>query len=216
MGSSWSSNTSIFFIKDKYKYEIGLGYPQDGDGNEAFVKGILDSVKLDKDGANPALGFIQDVQELIDPAKTVKYRRDKYKYTVSVPEAWHMNNARHRDEKDPQSVAFGFKGGSFSVRADTDGKLSDTVKDRENSYKKNAGNDSEYKYTESDDTVFGAAGKKFELQYTVNKVPFRSTEYVFEKNKIVYTVTLRINDANRTDKHLAHLNEAFQSLQFGP
>ncbi|WP_052487175.1 PDZ domain-containing protein [Gordoniibacillus kamchatkensis] len=216
MGGAWSSATSVLFMKDKYKYEIEIGYPQDGDGNEAFVKSVVDSIELDPSAIDPALGFIQDVRELIDPAKTVMYKSDKYKYTLTVPESWHAVNTKYSKEKDSPILIYSFHGGTFSVRADTSGKLSDTVKDREAYYKKNAADDSEYKYTESDETVFGAAGKKIELQYTANKVPFRSTEYVFEKNKIVYTVVMRLNDAMRTEQNVDRLNAAFQSMQFKP
>jgi S1-C subfamily serine protease len=216
MGGTWSSETTVLFIKDKYKYEIEIGYPKDGDGNAAFVQKIVDSIKLDKDSINPALGFIQDVDELIDPDRTISYHSDKYKYTVAVPEIWTRNGyGSSRNEKDPDTVAYQFTGGSLTIRADAYGKLEEAVKERETAYKKNAGNDSEYKYSESDETIFDAAGKKFELQYTTNKVPYHSTEYVFEQNDIVYDVTLRINDAVRTDANAARQDAAFHSMKFG-
>ncbi len=39
-------------------------------------------------------------------------------------------------------------------------------------------------------------------------------EYVFEKNGKIYTVTIRINDAVKTDAQWKRLTEAFGSMQF--
>jgi S1-C subfamily serine protease len=213
LGGDWNASTTILFIKDKYKYEIEIGYRKNDD-NQNLVKSIIDSIRLDKDAADPNVGFIQDIKELADPGKTIKYHSGKYKYSFSVPETWYSTQKNSRKDKEPDTVSYSFGGGSFTVRADSYGKLENVIKDRESSYKKNAGIDSDYKYSETDETVFGADAKKFELQYATNKIPYHSTEYVFSKNNIVYTVTLRINDAMRTEANLVRLQKAFESMSF--
>ncbi|MFC0211293.1 trypsin-like peptidase domain-containing protein [Paenibacillus chartarius] len=214
MGSEWNSTTTLLILKDKYKYEISIGYPKDSQGREAFVKGIIDSIQIDKSAMNPALGFIQDVEELLDPNKTVRYQSEKYKYALTVPETWEDLENSYSDEKDPARIGYYFTGGGFALEADANGKAETKLKDLETAHRKNANDDAEYKYTVSDENVFGVAAKKIELVYNNSEAPYRQTQYVFEKNHIVYTVTLRMNDAVRTEANEKRLSDVLASLQF--
>jgi serine protease Do len=160
---------------------------------------------------DPKLGFIQDIDELINPDKTVKYLNEKYKFALQIPESW----SGHRyNEDEPDKAYFHFTGGNLTVTADSAQSYEEAVKDEDSSHKKSSDADSEYKYTASDTTVFQVSGKQYIVHYIKGKVPYTETMYIFRKNNVTYTATLSIDEAVRTSENEARLQKAFESLTF--
>jgi serine protease Do len=215
LGDKWNKRFSIFLIKDKYKYEIDYTYPKEADADEVstVMKNITSSISINKDLMDSQLGFIQDIDELTDSSKTVKYTNEKYKFAMQVPESW-TGNPYDGEEKDQEDTYFHFTGGSLTVTADTTESYEDAVKKEDSYHKKNADADSEYKYTATDTTLFQVSGKKYEVHYTKSKIPYTETTYMFRKNNLTYNVTLSIDEAVRTSDNEARLNKAFESLTF--
>ncbi|MEW9699326.1 trypsin-like peptidase domain-containing protein [Paenibacillus sp. SI8] len=215
LGSQWTAGYSLFFIKDKYKYEVELTYPKETDQEDvkSLLEGLTASLKVDKDSMDRELGFIQDLDELRDPNRAVPYLNEKYKYTLQVPENWSSSKAY--GGKDPASKTFLFTGGQLAIQADLKSTFEDLVKAEDAAQKKSYEKDNEYKYTDSDVTLFDDVNaKKYVVHYTSYKIPYQETIYLFQKNNIAYTVTLRIDEAVQTEANEARLNQAFESMKF--
>lgn len=213
LGSKWSAGYSFFFIKDKYKYEVDVNYPQEEDGAslKELLKLLTSTLKVEKDSMDQELGFIQDLDELVDPNRTVTYKNEKFKYSLQIPETW--SSSKSYDNKDQVNKTFHFTGGHLSVGADPKTSYEDMVKDEDAAQEKSHTNDKEYVYTDAEVTLFGdVKAKKYEISYARAKVPYKETVYIFRQNNISYTVTLRIDEAVRTEANEARLKKAFESF----
>lgn len=213
LGDEWQSTHAVFFIKDKYKYRLELTFPKKEEGAEleSLVRALTDSLSVDKDRIDTSLGFIQDENEMLDPNRTVTIRNGKYGYTVRVPETWEsLGDDYGGDESDIASYMF--TGGLFEIEADDGSSFEDTVEGLEKSYKESAENDSKFRYETSDETVHGMPAKKFEIVYPKKDEPYRETVYVFAYDGVVYTVTMRLDDAVRTEANVKRLADAFESF----
>ncbi|OCT16215.1 hypothetical protein A8709_01885 [Paenibacillus pectinilyticus] len=215
LGDEWEAGSSLFFIKDKYKYEVQMTYPQADQGEElekAWDK-MVASISVNKETMDGELGFIQDLDEITDPDQTTLYKNEKFNYTLRIPEQW--TSIRSYDGSDPVSKSFNFTGGYLRVDTDSKKAYADMVKDAEDGQKTNHNNDSDYKYTSEDVTLFGdVKAKKYTVSYTKKHIPYTETVYLFTRKQINYTVTLRIDDAVGTDANVARLNKAFTSFTF--
>lgn len=214
-GNKWTAGYTLFFIKDKYKYEVEVSYPQDEEGAELgdLLHTLTSTIEVDKNNMDQELGFIQDLDELIDPNRTIAYKNEKYKYTLQIPEMW--TSSKSYDNKDQVSKSFLFTGGYLTIDADTKTSYEDAVKEADAAQKKSHDSDSEYAYTDEETTVLGGVkAKKYEVNYVSAKVPYKETTYIFSQNQISYTITLRMDEAVRTEANEARLNKAFASLKF--
>jgi S1-C subfamily serine protease len=213
LGDDWESRHTIYFIKDKYKYEIDVTFfEEDGGADlEEFLRKLKASLSVSKDDMNTRLGFIQDENELLDPDRTITVRNAKYKYSVKIPETWESVSGYYGAEGEAD-VSYMFAGGSFEIVADDRGKLVDVVEDLEQSYKKSAENDNKFKFEMTDATIFGQPAKKFDIEYKTKKAPYKETVYVFAKGSIVYTVTMQLDDAARTEANASRMERAFGSI----
>ncbi|WP_028552757.1 trypsin-like peptidase domain-containing protein [Paenibacillus sp. UNC451MF] len=214
MGDKWKQAYVIYIIKDKYKYELSMTYPK-ASSIETIEKQIADwsnSIQFPKEAMNRSLSIIQDEDDLIDPERKVTFTNNKYGYSVQLPELWFDGGIE--GSSDTASKFFAFEGGSLSVSADDRSSLEEVLNRTEQEYKKNAENDANYKYTETDESMFDIDVKKFAVQYKSKNVPYTLNEYVLAKNGIVYTIRLRINDAVKTDKQWQRLNDALHSVTF--
>lgn len=211
LGDDSDMRHSIYFIKDKYKYEIDFTFSGQEEGSELedLLRKFKASLSVSKDDANPSLGFIQDERELLDPDRTVTVRNTKYKYTAKVPETWDSGYYGQAEDSD---VVYYFTGGKFEIEADDRGHLDEAINNLEQSYKKSSENDAKFTYTSSDDTALGLTAKKFEAAYAKSSSPYQETVYLFAKGNIVYTVTLRLDDASHTDGNASRLDQVFRSI----
>ncbi|MDQ0903270.1 MULTISPECIES: S1C family serine protease [unclassified Paenibacillus] len=215
LGNKWSAGYSLFFIKDKYKYEVDVSYPQEEEGAalEDLLKTLTATIKVDKDSMDQELGFIQDLDELMDPNRTVTYKNEKFKYTLQIPEIWTSSNSY--DNKDQVNKTFLFTGGYLSVGAETKTTYEEMVKEEDAAQKKSHDNDNDYTFTDTEISLFGdVKAKKYEISYASAEIPYKETIYIFNQNNISYTATLRIDDAVRTEANQARLNKAFESFKF--
>ena len=215
LGSKWSEGYSLFFIKDKYKYEVDVNYPQEEEGAslEDLLKTLTATIKVDKDSMDQELGFIQDLDELMDPNRTVAYKNEKFKYALQIPEIW--TSSKSYDNKDQVNKTFLFTGGYMSVGAETKTTYEEMVKEEDAAQKKSHDNDNDYAFTDAEISLFGdVKAKKYEISYASAKIPYKETIYIFNQNNISYKATLRIDDAVRTEANQARLNKAFESFKF--
>jgi serine protease Do len=215
LGSKWNAGYSLFFIKDNYKYEVEVSYPQeeDGAGLKDLLKTLTTTIKVEKDSMDQELGFIQDLDELMDPDHAITYKNEKFKYALQIPEIW--TSSKSYDNKDQMNKTFLFTGGYLTVGADTKTSYENTVKDEDADQKKSHEKDNEYVYTDAEVTLFGGVKtRKYEISYANAKVPYKETVYIFNQNHISYTVTLRIDEAVRTEANEVRLYKAFESFTF--
>ncbi|MCZ8519947.1 trypsin-like peptidase domain-containing protein [Paenibacillus caseinilyticus] len=224
MGDEWEHARVLYILKDKYKYELQFNYAEGKDGAETAQKTIdslIASVHFPKNGMNASIGFIQDENELLKDSDTVTVTNEKYGYSIIVPEAW--NSFDPEDLEDyysaysslmARSRSFYFNGGSIKLSADENGSLSDTVGAIEAEHKKNHEIDADYVYTLTDEPLLGLTVKKFALQYVSSDIPYTLNQYVFEKNGIVYTMEVRVNDAVKTDALWQRIGQVVGSVTF--
>ncbi|WP_240040970.1 S1C family serine protease [Paenibacillus ginsengarvi] len=214
-GEAWEYLHSIYFIKDKYKYEIAVSYDEKNEGDEmqSFLRKLVKSLSLSKEAMNSSLGVIQDESELLDPNRKLTVRNAKYKYSVQVPETWEYLSGYFAKEDRPEAT-FLFTGGKFQISADDRGRFDDVVKNLEQSYKKSSENDPLFLYESMDETIFDMPGKAFQVTYKKKKDPYEERVYVFAKGNIVYTVTMRLEDASHTESNASRLEQAFRSITF--
>ncbi len=154
LGSKWSAGYSLFFIKDKYKYEVDVNYPQEEEGAslEDLLKTLTATIKVDKDSMDQELGFIQDLDELMDPNRTVAYKNEKFKYALQIPEIW--TSSKSYDNKDQVNKTFLFTGGYLSVGAETKTTYEEMVKEEDTAQKKSHDNDNDYTFTRCGNLAF--------------------------------------------------------------
>ena len=235
MGDKWQSMHAVYFIKDKYKYEIDFLFDKDDDREEIdkLIRDVVASVAVSKDLTNTSLGFIQDDDELIDENGSVTYRNDKYRYAVDIPEMWlgepsgplvgmdefdsiDYDGGMDRLGKDSDKVTVSFLGGTMTIEADEKSTVDEVVQELEKSHKKSKENDSDYQYAITDDNRFGVPGKKIETTYPLKRAPYQMTEYVFRKDGITFTVSIRMNDAVRTEENVARVEAVLKSFRTNP
>lgn len=215
LGDEWYAGSSLFFIKDKYKYEVQMTYPQDdqGDELEKIWDNVVASISVDKETMDGELGFIQDLDELADPNRTALYKNEKFNYTLRIPEIWTTN--RPYDGNDQATKTFTFTGGYLRVETDSKTAYAEVLKDAEDEQKESHSNDSDYTYTSEDVTLFGdVKAKKYTVSYSKEHIPYTETVYLFNRKQVTYTVTLRIDAAVSTDANVARLEKAFASFTF--
>jgi len=212
--SKWSTSVGFYFIKDKYKYAIAVSYAdEDKDGIESVIDALKSTVSIDKEHVDAELGFIQDMDELLDPNSTISYVNKTYGYSLAVPETW-MSGYSYGD-KDQASKVFYFTGGSLTVSADEDQSFEDAVKEEDAFETKSHNNDKDYTYTADDVELFdGVKAKKYVVHYSDDKIPYQSTIYIFNHGGVSYNVKLNIDDAVKTEANEARLNKTFESLAF--
>ncbi len=132
---------------------------------------------------------------------------------MHIPENWTTNKAY--DGKDQAKKSFPFTGGYLSVEAETKTTYAEILKDADDEQKKSHDNDNDYTFTDEEISLFGdVKAKKYEIGYASAKIPYKETIYIFNRNNISYTATLRMDDAVCTEANLARLNKAFESLNF--
>ncbi|KRF02469.1 hypothetical protein ASG89_24700 [Paenibacillus sp. Soil766] len=215
LGDEWYAGSSLFFIKDKYKYEVQMTYPQDdqSDELEMFWDNVVASISVDKETMDGELGFIQDLDELADPDRTVLYKNEKWGYTVRIPENWTTSGSY--DGNDPTTKSFTFTGGYLRIEADSKKVYTEVLKDAEEEHVESHSNDSDYSYSSEDVTLFGdVKAKKYTVNYLKAHIPYAETVYLFNRKQVTYTVTLRIDAAVSTDANVARVNKAFASFIF--
>jgi hypothetical protein len=167
---------------------------------------------VNKEDMNTNLGFIQDEDEFIDKDKTMSYTNEKFKYSILIPETWSTYNLAIT--KDSPRMEFNFLGSTLSVEADDKLTVEEIVKKLEVGHKKSNENDSEFTYEITDDTTFTEGGKKVSIHYNLKEAPYTQTEYVFNHNSITYTITLKMNDAVRTEANVLRAEAAAKSIKF--
>ncbi len=211
-GDEWESEERIYLIKDKYKYEINVGFKNDTDDEEVtkLIAGIIKSIKVNKEDMNTNLGFIQDEDDITDKNKTIKYTNEKFKYSIQIPETWYS----YSDfiTKDSPRMAFTFYGGMVSVEANDKLTVENVVKKLEEGHKKSNENDKEFTYEITDDSTYSGEGKKVSIRYNLKKAPYTQTEYVFNRNNITYTITIKMNDAVSTEENVNRSVTAANSI----
>ncbi|MDR6552572.1 S1C family serine protease [Paenibacillus qinlingensis] len=215
LGDEWFAGRSLFFIKDKYKYEVRMTYPKDeqDDELEKMWDNVVASITVDKETMDGELGFIQDLNELADPDRTALYKNEKFNYTLRIPENWTTN--RSYDGNDQATKSFSFPGGYLRVEADNKSVYTEVVKDAEEELKKSHTSDSDYSYSAEDVTLFGdVKAKKYKVSYSKAHIPYTETIYLFNRKQVTYTVTLRTDVAVSTAANVARLNKAFDSFAF--
>ncbi|WP_166244210.1 S1C family serine protease [Paenibacillus turpanensis] len=215
LGDTWEVLHIFYVVKDRYKYEIAVQFMKD-DAKEAeeIVDLLRKTIAIDKDEMNPLVGFIQDDQEWIDPNRYQKVTNEKYGYTVSVPETWenYSDYYSYRDSgSDSDYISYEFVGGTFDVSAEKE-TLDDILKNRETYHKESAEADMEYKYTVEDAELYGLKGKKISVRYNAD-TPYELTEYLFEKDKTTYTVSVQVHDAVATDVLKAQVKAVLESFK---
>ncbi|WP_239633786.1 trypsin-like peptidase domain-containing protein [Paenibacillus sp. H1-7] len=214
MGDKWKQTYAYYIIKDKYKYELTWTYEK-ASGGETLEQHIADwtgTIHFPKDALNRSLSVIQDEADLIDPSRTITYTNNKYGYSLQLPERWY--DGGNESAIDAATKTFSSMGANLSILADDRSSLEEVLNRTEQEYKKNLDNDANYKYTETDESMFDTDVKKFAVQYKSRNIPYTLHEYVFAKDGIVYTVRVRANEAVKTDKLWKQLNDAVQSMDF--
>ncbi|WP_281890357.1 S1C family serine protease [Paenibacillus sp. YYML68] len=213
MGDKWQHVHTLYILKDKYKYELALTYSEDADEQEVdqALGELRDSIRFPKEAYNRSLGYIQDEDDLLDANRTLTYTNTKYRYAIKTPEAWFDYED---DDTDTYMKLFSFEGGSLTIAADDQIGLQEEINSVEKSYKKNAEADAEYKYTKTEEQLFGTKVTKLVTHYKSRNVPYTQNDYVFEKNGVVYSVTIEINDAVRTEERWKQLQDALASMTF--
>lgn len=222
----WSVDRRLYFVKDGYKYVITMHYDKDDsfDEQEAIINQLkmTDTIRIERGGVDTSLGYIQDEDELEDPAKTVEYRNKKYGYTIEVPEAWSslrsmLGTIGIDEDKYADLISgfatYSFMGGSLSIKAEKTA-FDDVVKKIDETHAKSEGIDANYKVERADITVDGASGKSFSWKYKTKDIPYRSQQLVFSKAGVTYTMTTLIDEAVDTESNAALLDKAVRSFKF--
>lgn len=218
MGDKWTSAHHVYFVKDGYKYSIEIGYPKDADSKEstALIGKVLTSLEWKPEGGEEDIGFIQDDEDLLDKSRTVTLQQ--HGYIITIPEYWSSNNRGRGGAADSEEGTDGFEyysftGGSFVISSDSKTSYEDAVKRIENAIKKNKESDADYKTSSEELNLFDTTGKRFVVNYKTKGVPYESTQYVFRKNNVTYTIITTINNAVRTEANLKRLEDAVHSFQ---
>ncbi|MGF7031155.1 S1-C subfamily serine protease [Paenibacillus mucilaginosus] len=222
MGDEWKHALVLYIFKDKYKYELQFEYAEEAqEAAEKTMADLIASVHFPKDSMNASIGFIQDENELLKDTDTVTVTSEKYGYSIVVPESWSTTSREDFDSRYAEYLSqlgtgrtFYFYGGSIKLSAVEDGNLAETVSRIEKEHQTNHGIDAEYVYTVSDEPMLGLTVKKFALQYISKDIPYTLNQYVFEKNGVVYTMEVRVNEAVKTDALWAQIQQAAASITF--
>lgn len=215
MGDEWDSRHALYWIRGGYKYELSLliAAEDEGEDSRALLERLKSSLALAPDASNSSLSVMQDERELLDPERTVTVRSSKYNYSLRIPETWDTFSGYPGSQEGAYEIHY-FTGGMLAIEVEAKGRLDDTVSELEQTYREEA-EDSRFTFKRSGTTALGQRAVRFEVEDRTGDAPYKETVYVLAHGGNVYTVTLQMYDAVRTDANYNRLQQAFRSMKLG-
>lgn len=212
-GGAWLSDETVYFSKGNYKYSLDFIFPKETGEQanlQAMVKHVKESVTIDESQFNPALGYIQDPDDIYNGNKIVTVNNNKYHFSLQVPEYWTAGS----DNSDTL-MKYSFTGGSLTASVITTSTMDEYVKTIEDGQNFLKNTIPDFKILENSYTaMLGQKARKYVTEMTISGIPLTDTVYLISKDNILYQFELVIAKAASTEENLARLNGALLSIQF--
>ncbi|MEB3102379.1 copper amine oxidase N-terminal domain-containing protein [Ferviditalea candida] len=213
MGKNWTTDETVYFTKGKYKYSLEFIYPQDSAKQadlQTIIKHVKESVSIDVNKFNPALGIIQDPNDTYDRNKRITVKNSKYHFSLEIPEYWEASGGN-----DETLMRYSFTGGSLNAYVITDSTMDEFIKRLEDRQALLKSTTSDFKVLENTYVpMFGLMAKKYVTEITNDGVTVTATSYLFSKDNVLYGFDLVIFKAASTPENLKRLNDAMLSFKF--
>ncbi len=205
----WTDSYDVYVIKGDYKYNFTFFYGKDDRAAvRETIDRIVDSIRIDEAAAEENFGYLDD-QYGIDLHEKVEFENDTYGYNMTVPAHW-TEGYYNYDE----SVTYEYRGGSLTIEADDTMTYKEAVAEEEEYLEFGMEYDDTMKVVENIDTTFkGVPAKKIVAQSGEGGWLI-STLYVFEKNKVVYTIRAEEFQSSRTPENIKRMKDAIDSFTF--
>ncbi|WP_239615923.1 stalk domain-containing protein [Cohnella mopanensis] len=213
--SNWWEEYEIFAMQGEYRYYTEVAYETSGASRYGnLLETVLRTTKVEFSKVEKNFGEITDDKDMVDRTATVTKTSAKYRYSVTVPQAWNGLKINF----DEESIEYSFSGGFFGIAVWDDTYSFDGV---------SAGVSEYYQQEQSkrpkmrivENTVVQFAGettKRVITEDTANDemLPHRTITYFVMKDGKVYQIWGAYYLANGSEYNIKNLEKAMNSFVF--
>jgi hypothetical protein len=207
----WSDTYDVYVIKGDYKYNFSFSYEKENrEKYRETIERLIDSILIDESVAEDNFGYLDDPTD-VSLDETVEIVNEAYGYSMTIPAYW--TEAYYNYD---ESYTYEFGGGSLTVEADDTMTYTEALAEVEEILSFAKEYDDTVKVVENIETTFkGVPAKKIVFSSGDAKDGLvYATAYVFEKNKIVYTIQIEEYESSRTPENMKRIKDAVDSIAF--
>jgi len=210
-GSYWMETYDLFVIKGEYKYNFSFMYERDRSPNfKETIERVVDSIVIDETIASENFGFLED-EYSADMWETEKFENEEFGYSISVPAFWEEGYMFGDD-----IMHFEYQGGSMMIAAERDADMSDATSDFEDMIEMYRETDDTIRIEEQETTKIGGVTAEKYVYSAEDEEGDKGylTIYFFERNNILYAITLELYEATQTPENVQRMEDALASFAF--
>jgi len=210
-GIGWSDSYDVYVIKGDYKYKFSFSYEKDDrEKYRKTIERMIDSIEIDESVAEENFGYLDDPTD-VSLEETIEVANEAYGYALTIPAYW--TEAYYNYD---ESYTFEYGGGSLTVEADDTVTYREALAEMEEIISFAKEYDTTFKVVENVETTFkGIPAKKIVLSSGVGDEDMvLETLYLFEKNKVVYTIQIQETESSRTPENIKRMEDAVKSFTF--
>ena len=207
----WSDTYDVYVIKGDYKYNFSFSYEKENrEKYRETIERLIDSIRIDESVAEDNFGYLDDPSD-VSLDETIEVANEAYGYSLTIPAYW--TEAYYNYD---ESYTYEFGGGSLTVEADDTMTYKEAIADVEEMISFMKEYDTTIKVVENVETTFkGLPAKKIVLSSGDGKENMvLATSYIFEKNKVVYTIQIDEYESSRTPENIKRMKDAVDSFTF--
>ncbi|MEK4882468.1 MULTISPECIES: stalk domain-containing protein [Paenibacillus] len=210
-GNGVTTEYQALILKNGYRYYFEYVTAAGQDDDKAKFKAIISSIDIDFALLKENFGRLASDDYKTLKNKTLTKVSKTYGYAIDIPSLW----TPYQDIFETQSIEYRFSGGRLQINSKSEGSVDYTVNALKDSYQ-NKNNDPKGSRIESvvESTFADVPATIITAHQIKNGIPLRSKQVVFDKNDVVYTITVTLNDANATAEQQALLDKTLQSFRF--
>lgn len=210
-GNGWRTEYQALVLKNGYRYYFEYGTAPGQENDKDKFSAIIASIDIDFDHMKDNFGRLASSEYKTLKNKTVTKVSRTYNYTIDIPQLW----TPYQDIFETQTVEYRFEGGRFLISSKLDASVVGEINKLKEYYQSN-NNDPKGSRIESplESTIAGVPATILIAHQIKNGIPFSSKQIVFEKNDVVYTITVTLNDVNNTVEQRAVVEKVLGSFQF--
>ncbi|WP_138227211.1 copper amine oxidase N-terminal domain-containing protein [Paenibacillus algicola] len=209
----WYTEYSFLIQHEGYRYELTYRVDDESTLAADMWEAVLASMIIDYDVVPGEFGNLGTPAYLQNSSAMVKRSSKAYAYTVSLPENWSSS----RDWFESGNVEYELPGGTFEIDSVKNTARSTVLKHLQAYY--NDKTSSSFGESEAKGlgvrniTLAGVPAVSFELHFPGKTFGHTERYLVFERDGIVHTVTIQLEDANATATQLQTLERVLQSVR---
>ncbi|MDR9853312.1 stalk domain-containing protein [Paenibacillus sp. VCA1] len=210
-GDGWVTEYEVMVLHNGYRYYAEYAVPEKNKEDLNKFKDLMKSIEIDFDVVSDTFGKMEEDAFLISKTKTTTKQSKAFGYKINIPQYWTAN----QDKFDKSPVDYQFVGGRFRIGAEKSGVLDSTVNQLKTYYAEAAKVQKDLKVEKTENITFaGVPAVSITVHQVKDGIPYSARQILFQKDDIVYTISMSLNDANATEPQKTALEQTLNSFAF--